>query len=178
VPLSVEVSVERVVGTCSCGTHGALTSTVVTCGSAVDRTKPSCSACQETEVQRLVLMTPESKVPRAPSRRVRKLSAKQEREVMADLGGRTQPASGSKAGYKGDGRVYNRIRVEMKETFGLAFNLTRGILDKIRGECTGREEPVVVIDYKDRISGRTEDRWCVIEYKVLSRILEATKEES
>lgn len=119
-------------------------------------------------------MVAESKVPRAPSRRVRKLSQKQEREVMSDLGGRVMPASGSKAGYKGDGRVFDRIRVEMKESFSRTFAMTRDILDKIRGECTGKEEPVVVVDYKDKATGRTEDRWCVIEYKVLKRILDAT----
>lgn len=153
--------------------HGTLTTVIVGCGGAIERAKPLCPACQETEVQRVVLMTPESKIPSAVSRRVRELSKKQERTVMADLGGRVMPASGSKAGYKGDGRVYDRIRVEMKETSSLAFNLSREVLNKIRGECAGKEEPVVVIDFKNRKTGNTEDRWCVIEYKVLKRILDA-----
>ena len=118
-------------------------------------------------------MTAESKLPSAVSRRVRALSRKQERTIMSDLGGRVMPASGSRPGYKGDGRVFDRIRVEMKESFSNTFKLTREILNKIRGECAGKEEPVVVVDFKDRRTGNTEDRWCILEYKVLKRIMDA-----
>lgn len=90
---------------------------------------------------------------------------------MKDLGGRVMPGSGSRPGYKGDGRVFDRIRVEMKTTFNLAFSLTREVLNKIRGECSGTEEPVVVIDFKDRDTGKTEDRWVVVEYKILLRLM-------
>jgi hypothetical protein len=174
VPLSIEVSVERIVGTCGCGIHGALSSIVVHAGEATDKTKPICPACQETETHKLVLMTPESKIPRAPSRRVKHLSQKQEREVMAELGGRVMPASGSKPGYKGDGRVFDVARVEMKEVFSKTFNLTRDILNKIRGECSGKEVPVVVVDFKDKATGRTEDRWCVLEFKLLKGFLDGS----
>lgn len=146
---------------------------IVSYGEVSDRTVAKCPACQETEVQQLVLMTTESKLPSALSRRVRALSRKQERTVMSDLGGRVMPASGARAGYKGDGRVFDRIRVEMKESFSSTFRLTREILNKIRGECAGKEEPVVVVDFKDKRTGGTEDRWCVIEYKVLKRIMDA-----
>lgn len=176
-PLSLEVSVERLVGTCSCGVHGSLASIVVHAGEATDKTPPICPACQETETHKLTLMVPESKVPRAPSKRMRQLSRKQERTVMEELGGRVMPASGSLPAHKGDGRIYNRARLEMKECFGLAFSLTRDILNKIRGECSGREEPIVVLDFKDKATGRTEDRWAVIEYKMLKRFLESENTE-
>lgn len=97
---------------------------------------------------------------------------------MEELGGRIMPGSGSKSGYKGDGRVFDRARVEMKETFSRTFAMTRDILNKIRGECSGKEEPVVVVDFKDKATGRTEDRWAIIEFKVLKRFLDATADDS
>ncbi len=145
---------------------------VVSYGGVSDKTPGRCSACEETEVQRIVLMAAESKIPSATSRRVRELSRKQERTVMADLGGRVMPASGSRPGYKGDGRVFDRIRVEMKESFSSTFKITREVLNKIRGECAGKEEPVVVVDFKDKRTGNTEDRWCIIEYKILKRLMD------
>ena len=92
---------------------------------------------------------------------------------MEDLpGGRVMPASGALPGYKGDGRIRGLFRFEMKETFSLGFALTREVLNKIRGECSGKEEPVVVLDFKDKGTGRTEDRWCIIPYKTLKRFID------
>lgn len=122
-------------------------------------------------------MTAESRLPNATSKRVRKLSQKQEREVMAELGGRVMPGSGNQKSYKGDGRIFNKVRVEMKEVFGSAFSLSREVLNKIRGECAGQEEPVVVIDYKDKVTGRTEDRWAVVEFKVLKRLIDVSSKD-
>ena len=94
-------------------------------------------------------------------------------------GGRTQPGSGARPGYKGDGRVYDRIRVEMKSTTTKNMGIvTRDVLRKIRGECTGREEPIVVVDFANKATGRVEDRWAIIEFKVLEKILNATGEVS
>lgn len=176
-PLSVELTIIPSIGTCRCGLHGALMSVQLDSNGAQDTTEPCCSACFTLDSKQLVLMTPESSIPRAPSKRVKKLSQKQERKVMAELpGGRTQPGSGSRAGYKGDGRVYDRIRVEMKQTATQSMGIvTRDVLNKIRSECAGREEPIVVVDFTDKTTGRVEDRWCVIEHKVLKRVLDATE---
>jgi len=97
---------------------------------------------------------------------------------MASLpGGRVQAGSGSRPGYKGDGRVYDRIRVEMKSTTSKDMGIVdRDVLNKIRSECEGREEPIVVVDFADKKTGRVEDRWALIEFKVLERILNATRE--
>lgn len=177
-PLSVEVLVIQDIGVCECGAHGSLTSIVLQSGEAEDTTKACCSACLPDGVHRLLLMVPESTIKRAPSRQTKKRSQKQERKVMASLpGGRTQAGSGSRPGYKGDGRVYDRIRVEMKSTTNQDMSIvSRKVLNKIRGECTGREEPIVVVDFADKITGRVEDQWALVELKVLERILNATRE--
>jgi len=176
VPLSVEVSVIHSVGACECGVHGNLTSIALHSGDAEDATKAYCSACLPSDVHRMLLMVPESSVRRAPGRQVKKRSQKQERTVMAGLpGGRAQAGSGSRPGYKGDGRVYDRIRVEMKSTTKKDMSIvTRDVLNKIRGECEGHEEPIVVVDFAERSTGRVEDQWALIELKVLERILNAT----
>lgn len=179
-PLSVELVIIPSIGTCKCGLHGSLWAIQVASNGAEDTTESRCSACMTIDGFQAILMVPESTVSRAPSRRIKKLSQKQERKVMAELpGGRTQPGSGSKTGYKGDGRVYDRIRVEMKQTATQSMSIvTRNVLNKIRGECAGREEPIVVVDFTDKSTGRVEDRWCVIEHKVLKRVLDATKLDS
>ena len=99
---------------------------------------------------------------------------------MASLpGGRTMPGSGSRPGYKGDGRVYDRIRVEMKSTTRQDMAIvTRDVLRKIRSECEGREKPIVVIDFANKKTNRVEDRWALIEFAELERILDATTDQS
>jgi hypothetical protein len=149
----------------SCGASPTFTPVV-----SVDDKKctlePRCGDCLVNRVMTGVLAEPKTKKRKAPSRRMKQLADKQEREVMDDLGGRTQPASGARSGYKGDGRVYDRFRVEAKFTFAKAFSLTRAVLNKIRGECAGKETPALVVDFKDKRTGRTDDRWVVIPYKV------------
>lgn len=71
--------------------------------------------------------------------------------------------------------MYDRIRVEMKSTTKKDMSIvSRDVLNKIRGECEGREEPIVVVDFADRVTGRVEDQWALVELKVLERILNAT----
>jgi hypothetical protein len=56
--------------------------------------------------------------------------------------------------------------------------VSRDVLNKIRGECEGREEPIVVVDFADKTTGRVEDQWAIIELKVLERILHAAADDS
>lgn len=110
--------------------------------------------------------------------RLRKLAKHQDQEVMAGLeGGRVQPASGSIDGYKSDGRVYASHRIETKFTFAQTFYLERADLDKVRSECWGLERPVLIVDFKDEASGRTEDRWAVIPHKDWERYANAATSE-
>lgn len=109
---------------------------------------------------------PELKKKRMKQGRVKQLCRKQDQDVMAGLdGGRVQPASGALSGYKSDGRVPGHHRVETKWTGAASFRLQRSELNKIRGECQRLEKPAMVIDFKDKVTGRTEDRWVVIPHR-------------
>ena len=109
---------------------------------------------------------PEPVKKRMKQGRVKQLCRKQDQDVMAGLdGGRVQPASGALSGYKSDGRVPGHHRVETKWTAAESFRLKRAELSKIRGECQRLEKPAMVIDFKDKATGRTEDRWVVIPHR-------------
>jgi hypothetical protein len=80
------------------------------------------------------------------------------------INGRVQPASGALAGYKGDGRVLGSHRIETKYTFASSYRLQLSDLQKIQGECYGRERPAVVIDFKDKRTGKLKARWACIPH--------------
>ena len=81
---------------------------------------------------------------------------------MEAIGGRVSKASGAMASDKSDGRLLDKVRMEAKFTFAKSFRLTRQILNKIRSECQGTEEPAVQIDFNDKVTGRVLDSWVVI----------------
>lgn len=137
--------------------------------------EPRCLNCLITRVIQGVAMVDAPKVTRsAPSHRTKKLSQNQEREIMEDIGGRTQPASGARSGYKGDGRLYGRVRMEAKLTTVNTFGLKSSDLSKIRGECVGNEKPALIVDFKDKRTGQTKDRWAVIPYEQWKDIVNAS----
>jgi hypothetical protein len=97
------------------------------------------------------------------AKRTRAVSRQQEQEVMEGLSdGRVQPGSGSVAGYKSDGRVFDKLRVEAKFTTGEVFKLELFELMKVAGECEGRERPVFVIDFKEKGTTRLKGRFVVL----------------
>jgi hypothetical protein len=121
---------------------------------------PICMNCMCTRMMHGVVVPPPALPP--SRKKVKKHSKKQEETVMANIGGRTQPGSGCVPGYKSDGRLQGRVRMEAKFTYGSIFSLRKSDLDKVRGECEGRELPAVVIDFKDSASGKTRDSWVLI----------------
>jgi hypothetical protein len=96
---------------------------------------------------------------------------------MERLGGRVQPASGSLAGNKGDGRVYDRFRIETKYTKRTSFRLDVRELFKIASECTGAEVPVFVVDFKDGDSARTVGRFAVVPFSYFEKISNETDDD-
>jgi hypothetical protein len=90
---------------------------------------------------------------------------------MENLGGRVQPGSGSRSGYKGDGRVFDRLRMEAKYTFSDSFKLELFELMKIAGECEGRERPVFVIDFKEKHTAKLRGRFVVLHDSDFQRML-------
>lgn len=112
----------------------------------------------------------------ALKRKAKKLSRLQEEEIMTGIGGHRQAGSGSRPGYKSDGRLYNRVRMEAKYTTSKSYKLNHADLNKIRGECQGTEKPVLILDFKDPFTGRTTDRWAIIEYSEWEKYINAMQD--
>lgn len=131
----------------------------VTDGDASDRVGP----LREGEELTAVLDPPNpSKGASPPTRRMKKLSQKQERRNAELLGGRTQPGSGSSSRAKGDVRKHGEWRGESKFTFAQAYALDVRTLTKIASECGYGERPVLFLDFKHKDSGRTHGSYVVL----------------
>jgi hypothetical protein len=96
--------------------------------------------------------------------RRRKVVDQQEAEMAAMVGGRKQAGSGSVLGCKGDVRKKGVFRIECKSTEAQSFSLKRELLDKIRSECAGTEEPAFDIKFLNKATLQEEDRWVAIPY--------------
>lgn len=125
-----------------------------------------CLSCMTQESsEHTFFPQPTGTKKRHKARRIRKLAQKQDHQVMGGLdGGRVQPASGAIPGYKGDGRVIGSHRIETKFTFAHSFRLKLAELQKVQGECVGRERPAMVIDFKDKRTGKLRSRWACIPH--------------
>lgn len=112
-----------------------------------------------------VFVAKEDPKPKTVTKKAQKrASIRQENEVMEALGGRRQAGSGAVAHLKGDGRVRDKYRVEMKYTRKGSYRVDRKELSKIRGECSGTEIPLFVIDFVDPQTGGSADRWVMVEF--------------
>lgn len=98
-----------------------------------------------------------------PQRRKR-ISKKQEKRVE-ELGGNTQPGSGSRPGYKSDGRIRGRYRIENKYTTAESFRVELKDLAKIRSECVGLEVPVFEVQFRAPRTMQVRDEWVLIPRK-------------
>lgn len=111
-----------------------------------------------------------------PSKLDKKLSKKQEQRIASDIGGRMQPGSGNQAHAKSDVRKKGEFRVEAKFTRNKSFPLKKEILDKISGECVGKEKPVVQIDFVEGQHGQSRESWVVIPYEHWEEMINAGKD--
>jgi hypothetical protein len=112
------------------------------------------------------------------AKRRRRLADKQARDFTELVGGRAQPNSGSIAGYKSDGRVFDKFRIEAKYTQANAFKLELSDLFKIAGECEGSERPVVVVDFKDKRTTKLRGRFVVLRADDFERMANALADDS
>lgn len=101
---------------------------------------------------------------RATLQRQKKLSRDQEVDIALELGATVQRASGALSGSKGDGRRKGVLRFEAKYTESNSYQLKLEELEKIAGECHGRERPVMVVDFKQKGTGRLRDRFAVLRF--------------
>ena len=89
----------------------------------------------------------------------RKISQRQEKKGMEELGGEVIPCSGALPHSKSDGRVKGELRVEFKYTEADHYNLKIEDLIKIRNEATRKlERPVFQIEFK----GTNKARYAII----------------
>lgn len=132
---------------------------------------PLCLRCLETNAEvegalNLVELTVESPTRRrrVTLHRQKKLSRNQEVEVALELNASVQRASGALKGSKGDGRRKGVLRFEAKYTEADSYQLKLAELEKIAAECHGRERPIMVVDFKQKGTGRLRDRFAVVRF--------------
>lgn len=116
------------------------------------------------ELHAMYTPKPEAKLKKISAKKNKRASIAQENEVMEALGGRRQAGSGAVGHLKGDGRVRDKYRVEIKYTRTKGYSVTRDELSKIRGECSATEEPLFVIDFVDPETGGSADRWVLVPF--------------
>jgi hypothetical protein len=122
------------------------------------------------EIYTQYVPNPEPKPKKISAKKNKRASMAQEREVMEALGGRRQAGSGALGHLKGDGRVRDKYRVEIKYTRTKSYRVDRDELSKIRGECTGMEQPLFVIDFVDKETGGSEDRWVMMPFHEFQKL--------
>lgn len=122
---------------------------------------------------KLALKAPDVEVTKHKTlRQQKKRSKEQEKEIAEELGAWTQPGSGNKAYAKGDVRKKGKFRVEAKYTGAESYSLQHQDIEKIMAECTGLEKGVLVVDFVDKITLRTKDRFAVIHFGDLKELLD------
>lgn len=110
-------------------------------------------------------------------RRRKKLSQKRERKTMDALGARLQAGSGAPKGHKGDGRIFDKHRVEHKYTEAMSYSLKLQELWKINAECEGNERPLFVIDFLKKGTGKLLSSYVVIPMSDFERMKNATSDD-
>ncbi len=96
---------------------------------------------------------------------------------MGALGGRVQPASGSLDGYKSDGRVYGKLRIETKYTQNDTYRLDVRDLFKVAGECVDQEVPVMVVDFMEPNTTRVRGRFAIVPFHYFEKVHRAETDD-
>lgn len=140
-------------------------------------TKPICWRCfgeNQEFSDRVELEEPDVEVGvRKTLKKQKKVSREQEIDIAEELNARVQVNSGAVSGSKGDVRKKGVARVEAKFTAAASFPLKLEELEKIAGECEGKEKPVFVIDFREPLTNRLKDRYAVVPFDDLKELLNA-----
>jgi hypothetical protein len=99
--------------------------------------------------------------------RIQKMSARQERKIAEDVGGRRQAGSGSSWRAKSDVRTMGKLRVEAKFTQKPTYTLKLDDWKKIREEAIkgGLETPVMQVEFTPPGSSPGM-KFAVMDYKL------------
>jgi hypothetical protein len=155
-------------------------SMVLTADGHVGDAAPICQSCLfEVDGQKVDVPMEELSPGPAPRRKALKknkqISVAQERDIQEEFGARMQPGSGNQPGKKGDNRRKGSLRIEGKVTRANSFRLELEVLEKIAGEATFGEMPVLVIDFVQPGTSKLRDRFTVInaeDFKSLNQLRE------
>jgi hypothetical protein len=109
--------------------------------------------------------------------RVRRSVTNQERRTAEGLGGYRQTGSGARRGYKGDGRVEGRYRIENKMTRASSTVVRLSDLQKIRGECSTGEVPIFEVEFRERGTLRPLDKWALVPWDAWERLANAADDD-
>ena len=101
---------------------------------------------------------------RTKAQRFKRISKKQEKRIE-ELGGKAQPGSGSRPGYKSDGRIQGRYRIENKFTTAESYRVELKDLMKIRSECVGLEVPMFEVQFRAPRTMQVRDEWVLVPRK-------------
>lgn len=103
---------------------------------------------------------------------IRASVTRQERRTAEALGGHRQTGSGARRGYKGDGRVEGRFRIENKMTQAESIRVKLSDLQKIRSECEGSEVPIFEVEFRERGTLRPIEKWALVPWAVLKGLVD------
>jgi len=108
---------------------------------------------------------------------------KHEKSTAKTLGGKVQPASGAKAGFKGDvrevGTLFNEFLVECKRTEKQSIRIEARWLNKITTEAGSDQEPAIAIQFDPMVlrslkrpgEAEAEADWIAMPRSVFRRLL-------
>jgi len=141
-------------------------------GTSVKRIGMYCPRCNPSDFSMILPpIEPEANPRKGTSRRVKRVSRKQEEDIAEKLGGKRHRGSGSVPWNKGDVRLDERARIEAKFTTKASYSVGQRELSKIRSECESTEQPVLIIDFKEKVTLKTYDRWAVVPFTFLEELL-------
>lgn len=167
-PLHVKLIAEEVLDPCAkCGRFGGVFVFSVFVEGGTDKTEAICARCLVAGAEVSASVEPPDLSPgrRAPSRRIRKRTDKEEYELAELSGGRRQKGSGSLPHLKGDFHRKGVYRGESKTCFGKDPSWTLDELVKIRSEAAYGEVPVLVTTFMDKATHEVKERWATIPFE-------------
>ncbi len=92
----------------------------------------------------------------------KRMSVLQERDIQREFNAPMQPGSGNQPGKKGDNRRKGSLRIEGKATRAASFRLELADLEKIAGEATFGELPVLIIDFNNPGTSKLRNRFAIL----------------
>lgn len=125
-----------------------------------------------------VILQPPQGGMKIPAKEVKRRSARQERQRIEAVGGHRHSGSGARSGYKSDGSLGYRWRMENKFTAKESFRVQLKELRKLRSECLNGQAPVFNVDFQDKYTGESKESWVLVPSKEWERLVNATSDNS